>query len=90
MKNCKHGTCLRYRNYEININTENTNKNNDKLPLLSIIICLFCIIGFACGIGLYEDYNKTYGIILSVCIAPALIYYYYIISKWILTRYIYQ
>lgn len=62
-----------------------TTKRNSNLPIFTVMLCLFYVIGFACGVALYVDYDKIYGVILAMCIAPALIYHAYRIVKWVLT-----
>jgi hypothetical protein len=68
------------------MNTDEETKENGKLPIFSVMLCLFYCVGFACGIALHEEHSKSYGFVLATIIAPALIYHAYLIVKWILNK----
>lgn len=63
-----------------------TTKKDGNFPIFSVALCFFYCVGFSCGIALYEEYSKNYGLVLATVITPALIYYAYLIVKLILNK----
>ena len=63
------------------MNTDNKNTKTKQCNLYDVVLSFFYIIGMACGLTIYFDYDKTYGLVLTLIIAPALVINYIEIVK---------
>ena len=55
-----------------------------KLNLYVVVLSFFYVIGIACGLAMYFDNDKTYGLVLALIIIPALILNYIEIVKYLI------